>query len=437
MNLRPFHRAATTALTAVVGVSFAVATASAASAEERPPFYEPPAELPGGNGDVVRSEPSEYFLDPLKTIPVDADVQRVMYRSTDGDGGPIAVTGTVITPKDDWKGDGERPVIGYAPGTQGMADHCAPSRQLANGTEYEGFFIKAMLSKGYAVAMTDYEGLGTPGSHTYVNREVTGNAVLDVVRAAQRLPDTDVPDDGPVVLYGYSQGGGGSASAAELAGSYAPELDIKGAAAGAVPAELGGVGENLDGGPYAAFLGYALVGVAAGYDIDLDPYLNDTGKQFREDVENSCTIDGIAKFAFAKSADYSADGRPVTDYLDEAPFADVVAEQRIGRTAPDFPVLVSQSRLDDVIPFEQSKTLADDWCGAGADVQFAPNLGPTHIGGAVASFPRAFQWIDDRVAGKPTEPNCGSTDQAPADPEIPVDENQPLLPQLSERMDIH
>ncbi|WP_243789780.1 lipase family protein [Saccharopolyspora gloriosae] len=436
MSLRPFRRAGAMLLTSVVGVSLAVATASGASAEERPPFYEPPAELPSGNGDVVRSESSEYFLDPLKVVQVDADVQRVMYRSSDRGGAPIAVTGTVITPRGEWAGEGERPVIGYAPGTQGIADHCAPSRQLANGTEYEGFFVKAMLSKGYAVAMTDYQGLGTPGVHTYTNREVSGNAVLDVVRAAQRLPDADVPDDGPVVLYGYSQGGGGVAGAAELASDHAPELDIRGVAAGAVPAELGGVGENLDGGFYAAFLGYAVAGIASGYDIDLAPYLNDKGEQFREGVENSCTVDGIAQFAFAQSKDFTEDGRPLTEYLTEEPFASAVGEQRIGNGKPDFPVLLAQSRLDDVIPFEQSKNLADEWCGKGADVQFAPNLGPTHIGGAIASFPRAFAWIDDRVTGEPTTPNCGDTDQAPVDPEIPVDERQPLLPQLSERLDV-
>ncbi|GAB2661126.1 lipase family protein [Saccharopolyspora gloriosae] len=436
MNLRPFQRAAATVVTTVVGVSFAVATASAADAEERPPFYEPPAELPGSNGDLVRSEPSEYFLDPLKAIKVDADVQRVMYRSSDRGGAPIAVTGTVITPNGEWTGEGERPVVGYAPGTQGIADHCAPSRQLANGTEYEGVFVKAMLSKGYAVAMTDYQGLGTPGVHTYINREVSGNAVLDAVRAAQRLPGADVPDDGPVVLYGYSQGGGGVAGAAELASSYAPELDIRGAAAGAVPAELGGVGANLDGGFYAAFLGYAVAGVAAGYDIDLEPYLNEKGEQFRDDVENSCTIDGIAQFAFAQTKDFTEDGRPLTDYLAEEPFATAVGEQRIGNGKPAFPVLIGQSRLDDVIPFEQSETLAGEWCAQGADVQFAPNLGPTHIGGAIASFPRAFAWLDDRLTGEPTTPNCGNAEQAPVDPEIPVDERQPLLPQLSERLDL-
>ena len=434
MKLRPFRRVGATLLTAVIGASFAVATASAAPVEERPPFYEPPAELPAGNGDVVRSEPSEYYLDPLKAVKVDANVQRVMYKSSDRDGEPIAVTGTVITPKGEWQGEGERPVIGYAAGTQGLGDHCAPSRKLANGTEYEGFFVRAMMAKGYAVAMTDYQGLGTPGLHTYVNREVSGNAVLDGVRAAQRLPEADLPDNGPVVLYGYSQGGAATASAAELAPTYAPELDIRGTASGAVPAELGGVGRHLDGGLYAPLLGYAVAGVVEGYDIDVAPYLNAKGKEYFPALAETCSGEAITKFAFTRSETLTADGRPITDLLAEEPFKGIVAEQRIGNAKPEIPVLLSQSVLDDVIPFEQTKTLADDWCAQGADVQFAPNLGPTHVGGAVAGFPRAFAWIDARITGEPTTPNCGSTAQAPVDPEVRYDENKPLLPQLTETL---
>ena len=432
MTARLSRRIPAVLMATALGLSLSATTASATD-EQRPPFYEPPRELPAANGDLVRSEPAEYYLDPLKTIPADADVERIMYRSTDGNDEPTAITGTVITPSSAWTGEGPRPVIGYAPGTQGLGDHCAPSRQLANGTEYEGVFVQAMLAKGYAVAMTDYEGLGTPGTHTYVNREVSGHAVLDVVRAAQRLPHADLPADGPVALYGYSQGGGATASAAELAGHYAPELDIRGAAAGAVPAELGALGANLEGGLYSAFLGYAAAGLAEGGGIDFADYLNEDGEQYRADLEEACTVEAVGRFAFTDTSDLTEDGRPLTDYLDEQPFAEIVADQRIGRGSPDVPVLLTQSRFDDVIAYEQTEQLAQQWCASGADVQFAPNLGPTHVGGVVAGFPRTFRWIDERLAGEPSTPNCGQPQQAPTDPAVPYDENRPLLPQMSER----
>jgi predicted esterase len=53
-----------------------------------------------------------------------------------------------------------------------------------------------------------------------------------------RLPDTSLDPHGPLAFWGYSQGGGAAASAAELASSYAPELDVVGSYAGAPPADL-------------------------------------------------------------------------------------------------------------------------------------------------------------------------------------------------------
>lgn len=86
--------------------------------------------------------------------------------------------------------------------------------------------------------MTDYEGLGTPSMHTYVGRVAEGQAVLDTARAAMRLPGSSLDPHGPVAFWGYSQGGGATASAAELASSYAPELHIVSTYAGAPPADL-------------------------------------------------------------------------------------------------------------------------------------------------------------------------------------------------------
>src|SRR5438067_2158643 len=91
-----------------------------------------------------------------------------------------------------------------------------------------------------AVATVSVLALATLGA-------AQAHAVLDAIRAAQRLPEANLPDDGPVAIAGYSQGGGASAAAAELQPSYAPELKLKGAYAGAVPADLAEVAKNLDG----------------------------------------------------------------------------------------------------------------------------------------------------------------------------------------------
>src|SRR6476660_1186829 len=110
-----------TATLAVGGLSTSTATAVVPE-PSRPAFYEAPAVLPSTNGAVIRSEKVAFLLDPLDATSLVRNAQRVLYRSTNRAGEPIAVSGTVLVPTSPWIGVGSRPVIGYAPGTQGMAD---------------------------------------------------------------------------------------------------------------------------------------------------------------------------------------------------------------------------------------------------------------------------------------------------------------------------
>ncbi|MCM3818183.1 lipase family protein [Streptomyces sp. DR3-1] len=393
------------ALVAVAPATNATAAAQPREESDRPYFYEPPAQLPAHNGDVIRSERSAFYLDALKVVPVKADVRRVMYRTTDRAGKPIAVTGTVLTPQTPYAGP--RPLVAFAPGTQGLADKCAPSRQLPEGTEYEGLPVKNLLDQGFGVVVTDYEGLGTPGTHTYMTRAAQGRAVLDSLRAAQRLPGTGLPAEGPVAVYGYSQGGGASAAAAELAPTYAPELDLKGAVVGAPPADLDAVAANLDGSAYGAFFTYSLSGLGAAYDIDVDSYLNWHGKQVTADLrDNQCTTQALAKYPFLNSRFLTADGRPLTERLKRAPWKEVVADQRLGKRGPAVPVLLSHSRNDDVIPFRVGEQLGKDWCALGTKVKFSPNRVLGHILATAATSNEAAPWLKDRFAGRAAPSTC-------------------------------
>ena len=373
----------------------------------RPAFYEPPATIPATPGAVIRSEVATTVVDPFGLSRTVVDARRVMYASTDRTGRPIAVTGVVIVPRAQWVGLGSRPVISYAPGTQGMADRCAPSRVLKDTfAEYETLFFSSLIARGYAVAITDYQGLGTPGSHTYMNREVQGRAVIDMARAAGRLGSGLTPSS-PVGFMGYSQGGGAAASAAELASTYGAGLPVRGTVAGAVPADLAAVGRNLDNGLYAAFLTYAFVGLAAGYDEPVEPYVNPAGPAAMQRSEDSCVADGLISFAFARSSTYTRDGRPLTAYFDEEPYRSILADNRIGNRKPSAPVLLSHSLLDDVIPYAVGRQLGRDWCARGATVRFSTNALPTHAGGMPASATEALGFFEARFAGFPALSTCG------------------------------
>ncbi len=396
-----------TILTAtLVTGALAPTTAHAAVAEPpRPAFYETPASLPSANGALIRSEPMTFLLDPLDVTSLVRNAKRVLYKSTNRAGRAIAVSGTVLVPNAPWIGVGSRPVLGYAPGTQGMADRCAPSRQFSEGIEYEGIGIEGLLLRGYAVAMPDYEGLGTVGVHTYMDRVSQGRATLDVVRAAQRLSGTGLSSTSPVGLMGYSQGGGAAASAVELASTYAPELRLKGAVVGAVPADLTKVATNLDGGLYSSFAFFALRGLAASYDVDLSPYLNATGRATSDRVETECVFD-LLNNAFVKSSTLSYNGQPMSTLMAAEPFKSIVAAQRIGTIKPRVPVLVTHSALDDVIPYSVGKQMAKSWCGRGANVFFSTNVAPLHVGGIVPQTVEALPFFEARFLGLPQISNC-------------------------------
>lgn len=372
------------------------------------PFYVPPATLPATNGNVIRREPMSFYLDPINLIRVPAQATRIMYRSTNAAGQPIAVTGTALVPNTPWLGLGRRPLIGYGAGTQGVADRCAPSRALSLGQEYEGPMITALLAAGYGVVVTDYEALGTPGIHTYMVRAAQGHAVLDSVRAFQRLGLAGIDSRNPVALVGYSQGGGASASAAELAPTYAPELNLKGAYAGAVPADLKKVANQIDGGLYSAFLLFAVTGMFEAYGLDQATYLNAKGLARATVAADNCVVDGLLAHAFTDSSTLTVSGQHMKDLVRTDPtLSAILNAQKLGvGRAPRVPVLLSHSVLDDVIPYAAGRELAQRWCDQGTRVEWDTHVSPTHLGAYVTAVPRVMAFLAARFAGFSTTNSC-------------------------------
>lgn len=370
-----------------------------------PPDPPPPSSVPG---DVLTVEDSRFTLDPLFQVPVAfTDTWRVLYRSEDVNGNPVDVTGTVIVPTVPWMGPGERPLVAYAPGTRGLGDQCAPSSTLANGTDYEGLFVEGLLARGWAVAVTDYEGLGTPGQHTYMVGPSQGKALLNLARAAQRLPEAGLSDQGPVGLMGYSQGGASSAWAAELAASYAPELDIVGTVAGGVPADLAATGAFLDGTLFSALAFLAAIGNDAAFpELDLPSYLNAEGMTLYNDNQDTCiaSFDGI--MAIFSTAFRSIDDFTTTNPLETPIWQDRLGRSALGTTAPSMPVYQFHATFDEMVPLGPAQDLRDTYCAAGVQLTWTEYFFAEHALAMVEGYPGAADFLADRFAGLPVSDNC-------------------------------
>jgi pimeloyl-ACP methyl ester carboxylesterase len=372
-------------------------------------FYEPPDKLEAfAPGEVIRSEPMDAYLVP--GLRLRARAWRVLYRSTAATGEPTAVSGTVMLPR----GKGRvRSLIGYAIGTHGIGDAAAPSRLLPRGYEWEAGLMAMALARGWALAITDYQGLGTPGDHTYMVGRALGPNVLDAMRAARELAPDELPADGPAAIIGYSEGGAAAAWAAQLQPSYAPDVSLRAVVAGAAAADVEVAGPSLDGTFFSFFIAYGGIGYAAAYpELQLDPYLTPMARARIGALRESTILQAVLFGPRYMTASELTN----PNVLEMPDWRARLRENRLGTIAPAAPVLLHHARRDQIVSFKQSIGLRDDWEKLGADVRlYVTKGGVDHISGAVAGTPVALDWLARRLKrGARTQPPVETVVEEPA-----------------------
>jgi hypothetical protein len=396
-------------------------------------FYTPPNPLPAGvPGDLIRTEPSRLVLEPSGQLGSFVGTgTRIMYRSTDAQGHAVAVTGTYIEPDVPWPGSGPRPLLAYATAPYGMGEQCAPSRLFNQGIHASldtGFdlmfnleegFVATLLARGFAIVVTDGVGLGVHGQMApqFLNRVAGGTALNDAARAAMKLPDTTLQPDGPVAFWGWLAGGGHSAlAAAELAGAYAPELNVVGTYANGATTDLPSMLPPLDGNQLAGSIGWVLRGIQEAYPEMTQPIadsLTPRGVEMLANTSRQCMIQTGTDYAFRHLQPWFKED--LYQSVREEPLSSILAMQRIGNVKPTGPVYLSHNRWDSFAPYASVEATARDWCALGGDVTLWTNEQPPFLNKmntnalltALVDGERSMDWITDRFNGVPTTPNCG------------------------------
>lgn len=394
-------------------------------------WYTPPDPLPSGQpGDLIRTEPSRLVLEPSGQLGAFVGTgTRLMYRSTDARGNPVAVTGTYIEPNNPWPGGGPRPLLAYAVIAYGMGEQCAPSRMFNQGIHASlrtGFdlmfnleegFIATLLARGFAIMVTDGVGMGVHGpmSPQWLNRVAAGTALIDGARAAMKLPDTSLDPHGPVAFWGWIAGGQAALSAAEQAASYGPELNIVGTYAAAAPTDLAEVVAPMDGNFLAGATGHVLRGIIAAYPETEQPIRDSLTPRGLEMLDNSgrqCLMQTGIDYAFRHLKFWFKDD--IFEAVRAEPLKSLLAAQRIGNIKPTGPVYFEHNRWDPFAPYLSARSSAADYCAMGADVTFwtneqPPFLNKLDINALLPAFvdgERSMAWVTDRFNGVPTESNC-------------------------------
>ena len=252
-----------------------------------------------------------------------------------------------------------------------------------------------VLGRGFGVVVTDYQGLGTPGDHAYMVGRALGANVLDAMRAAQQLEPAELPQGGPAAIMGYSEGGTAAAWAAQLQPKYAPELTLAGVAAGAAAADVELAGPTLDGSFFSFFLAYGAIGFAAAYpELELEPYLVGRARETIAALKHTNILQAAVRGPrFARVGELTH-----PNVLELPSWRARLRENRLGAIAPQAPVLLHHARHDQIVAFEHSEQLLEDWLELGVDASLCITRGGfDHISGAVAGAPVALDWISKQL----------------------------------------
>ena len=367
------------------------------------PWYHvprPDASIPPGTVLDVRDA-----VIPVPNLWVPHRAWQLRLRSTDAKGAPMSIITTVVVPHTPPPPGGPRPVVSLDLPIDSLGMQCTPSWALQHEINADippG--PSEMLRRGWALVITDHQG----PDMAYAAGRLAGHAVLDGLRAARSFEPAGLADS-PIVLNGYSGGAIASGWAAELQPTYAPELGehLVGAVVGGTPSDPDLLFDTMDAQLGGGLFRAAIIGIARAYP-ELQPVFNYYGAAMatalmRDMCQRQGEITGLARVPVAMLAiDPGVRHLPVV--------REVMAHNRMGGSPPRIPVLLFHGSAsvgigDQFIPEYGALRLRDEWCAAGAHVEYLPVFGEHAIAPLTAREP-TLRWMSDRFAGVPLAPGC-------------------------------
>jgi pimeloyl-ACP methyl ester carboxylesterase len=395
----------TTFLASALFFSTGLSVQSLAQTKQPDAFYVPPSPLPAAkHGKLIRSRP----LSDAAALPSASRNLLVMYYSTGEDGKDVAVTGTIAIPAGDAPAGGW-PVTTWTHGTTGIAPLCAPSLDTPTGPEHQFLGMHEVVmddyvKRGYVVVATDYEGLGPPGLHPFLQGASEAHGALDIVRAARQI---DSRIGTRYVAIGHSQGGQADLFTAALGPSYVPELNLLGNIALAPASHIQ---ETLSAMMHASApsyaLGYAiyvLESFASNHpDIKLDTILTPQALAHLPQTLHACITSTVSKgyWATAIPKDQFLPGADLTSVLKTA------AQNEPNRLKISVPTLVAQGTADDTVMPPWTDNVVESLCKNGTPLEYIVYPGATHETVLTSATGQMNAWVDARFAGRFAESNC-------------------------------
>lgn len=388
-----------------------------------PPFYQWTDPVPAQAGVMLRQEPMQ-----APRMPAAAQAKRILYssRTIAGDK-PAAVSGALYIPEGPAPAGGW-PVVAWAHGTVGIADVCAPS--LTGESVRNAPYLNRWLAEGFAVVATDYEGLGTPGMHPYMNVRAEGRGVLDAVRAAVSAYPATLANR--VIMVGHSQGSGAAIGAAYLGPDYAPDVRVLGVVStGLVIQTVDADGaRQLDIPPWensqpmqAAFDIFYFLGLDRSFDPSLSPddWMTPAAKPVVDAALSSCFRDTVAVSEKVGLSIATAFKRSLAPIEAQEPLHAYLPDAKLST-----PVFAGIGLADKMAGLEGQYNFVSAACHAGAPMTWRYYPRVSHSGVVNVSQADSVPFAKALVAGAVPPGNCADLSepgplQTP-DPAIPMNE---------------
>jgi hypothetical protein len=394
----------------------ALASAAVVTSQTIPPssdpFYAVPADIATyGPGTVVANRIRPVDTNVMSFAPKQA--YQIFYRTNRT--GSIA-DGTVATVFVPTKPKAPAKIFVYSSAEDSTNLECATSWAFvdqSNSTNAAIVKVEASsavsdaLNRGYYVVAPD--ALGSKSS--WLAGQTEGWATLDAVRAT--IKQWNLPSNTAVALYGYSGGAHTTVWASSVAASYAPRLNIVGAAYGGTPVDLRAAVALINKSPNAWLAGAGVFGLANAY-----PTLN---RYF----ESQYTALGKANATLYRTPGYCAGNskNPGADYLRMfktdvlAPgtvLSTIIDNESLLSTSSKLPIAVPRfpryqfhGQLDDVVPFAPAQQYVNEQCAKAANIAFEVVPIANHVGAALVNFGRAKNFAFDALDGTLASITCG------------------------------
>ncbi len=315
------------------------------------------------------------------------------------------------------------PLLLILHGTSGFHDGCGPTAgmvdaELGGLTNETGLLLALYASFGYVTVFPDYIGLKSLGDptgfmHPYLVAEPTAIASLDSLRAAKSVLAATSVTPGDVIVVGGSQGGHAAAFVNRFAPYYAPEFDIKASVWDVPPSDMVGQSKVAlesswikASGSVVSFLTAAESWYGASQsgltEVLRPPFDTEAVTRMSTECNGLKLTNPTLETVFTPEI-RSAAVEPGFGTM--PPWSCYVRENGLQTTSlprkDNVPSLFLLGQNDDLVNPNVERAAFQELCSQGLQLVYLECAGAGHTQPLVWAFDQIFEFVEDRLDGKP------------------------------------